>query len=123
VRTPVGDGSILTSDEPGFRADPGPTAPARLLPSGDAFFLLHGADRELLVPDAARRGELWTPRVWPGAILLGGEVRGVWRRANEVVTVEAWGRMSRAERDAIEAEAAGLPLPGVEGRITVRWDA
>jgi len=121
VRTPVGEGWILTSDEPGFRAEPGPTAPARLLPSGDSFFLLHGADRELLVPDAARRGELWTPRVWPGAVLLGGEVRGVWRRANEVVAVEAWGRMSRAERDAVEAEAAGLPLPGVEGRILVRW--
>ena len=121
VRTPVGDGWILTSDEPGFRAEPGPTAPARLLPSGDAFFLLHGADRELLVPDAARRGELWTPRVWPGAVMLGGEVRGVWRRANEVVAVEPWGRISRAERDAIEAEAARLPLPGVEGRIVVRW--
>jgi hypothetical protein len=121
VRTPVGEGWILTSDEPGFRAEPGPTAPARLLPSGDAFFLLHGADRELLVPDAARRGELWTPRVWPGAVLLGSEIRGVWRRANEVVAVEAWGRMSRAERDAVETEAAGLPLPGVEGRIVVRW--
>jgi DNA glycosylase AlkZ-like len=121
VRTPVGEGWILKSDEPGFRAGPGPTAPARLLPSGDAFFLLQGADRELLVPDAARRGELWTPRVWPGAVLLGGEVRGVWRRANEVVAVEAWGRMSRAERDAVETEAAGLPLPGVEGRIVVKW--
>ena len=30
----------------------GPAAPARLLPSGDAYFLLQGADRELLVPDA-----------------------------------------------------------------------
>ena len=53
--------------------------------------------------------------------MLGGEVRGVWRRANEVVAVEPWGRISRAERDAIEAEAARLPLPGVEGRIVVRW--
>ena len=29
--------------------------------------------------------------------------------------------MSRAERDAVETEAATLPLPGVEGRIVVRW--
>ena len=123
VRTPVGEGWILASDEPGFHTEPGPAAPARLLPSGDAFFLLQGADRALLVPDAARRGELWTPRVWPGAILLGGEVRGTWRRANETVTVETWGRTSRAERAAIEAEAAGLPLPGVEGRIVVRYEA
>jgi Winged helix DNA-binding domain len=121
VRSPVGEVWILASDEEGFRAAPGPAAAARLLPSGDAFFLLHGADRELLVPDAARRDELWTPRVWPGAILLGGEVRGVWRRADEVVTAEIWGRASRAERDAIAAEAAGLPLPGVDGGVTVRY--
>ena len=61
--------------------------------------------------------------MWPGAILLGGEIRGTWRRANEIVTVETWGRTSRAERAAIEAEAAGLPLPGVEGRIVVRYAA
>jgi hypothetical protein len=24
----------------------------------------------LLVPDAARRPQLWTPRVWPGAVLI-----------------------------------------------------
>jgi DNA glycosylase AlkZ-like len=123
VRTPVGDGWILRDDEAGFRVAPGPVAPARLLPSGDAFFLLQGADRELLVPDAVRRGELWTPRVWPGAVLVGGEVRGVWRRANEVVVVEMWGRASRAEKDAIEAEAAALPLPGLERAVSVRWGA
>lgn len=121
VRTPAGEAWILASDEPGFRAEPGPAAPARLLPSGDAFFLLHGADRALLVPDARRQSELWTPRVWPGAILLKGEVRGIWRRANEVVAVETWGKVSRAERDAIEAEAASLPLPGLEREISVRW--
>jgi len=38
-------------DEPTLRAAPGPVAPARLLPSGDAYLLLQGADRELLVPD------------------------------------------------------------------------
>jgi hypothetical protein len=121
VRTPVGDGWILASDEQGLQAEPGPAAPARLLPSGDPFFLLQGADRTLLVPDAARSSELWTPRVWPGAVLLGGEVRGIWRRANEVVAVETWGKVTRAERDAIEAEAASLPLPGLEREIRVSW--
>ncbi len=42
VRTPIGDAWILTRDEPTFRAVPGPAAPARLLPSGDAYFLLRG---------------------------------------------------------------------------------
>jgi Winged helix DNA-binding domain len=122
VRTPVGDGWILTRDEPAVRAAAGPTAPARLLPSGDPFFLLHGADRELLVPDADRRAALWTPRVWPGAVLVGGEIAGTWRRAHDTVTVETWRRLPRAARDAVEAEAASLPIP-VERSIVVRWDA
>jgi hypothetical protein len=122
VRTPVGDGWILASDEAGFRAGPGPAAPARLLPSGDAFYLLQGADRELLVPEPDRRPLLWTPRVWPGAVLVEGEIRGTWRRAGAVVTVEPWGTWSPGWRDAVEAEAAGLPLPGLEGKIAVRWE-
>ena len=122
VRTAIGDAWILTRDEPAFRADPGPPASARLLPSGDAYFLLHGADRELLITDGDRRAELWTPRVWPGALLMEGEIVGTWRRADEKVTVRAWRRLSRAARDAVEAEAASLPLPGVDGSITVRWE-
>ena len=123
VRTPLGDAWILTRDEPGFRADPGPVAPARLLPSGDAYFLLQGDDRALLVPGADHRSELWTPRVWPGAVLLDGEIRGTWRRAHDTVTVQTWGQPSRAARQAVEAEAAALPLPGIDGRIVVRWNA
>jgi winged helix DNA-binding protein len=123
VRTPIGDAWILTDDEGSFRAAPQPPAPARLLPSGDAYFLLQGADRELLVPDAARRATLWTPRVWPGAVLVGGEIVATWRRANADVTIETWRKLSAAERGAVEAEAAALPLPGVSGLIRVRWTA
>jgi hypothetical protein len=122
VRTPLTDGWILTSDEPTFRAAPGPAAPARLLPSGDAYFLLQGADRELLVRDAAARRELWTSRVWPGGLLVEGEIVGTWRRAQGIVTVRPWRRLSRAARDAVEAEAESLPLPGARGEIVVRWD-
>jgi hypothetical protein len=122
VRTPVGDAWILTRDEPTFRAAPGSVAPARLLPSGDAYFLLQGDDRELLVPDADRRRALWTPRVWPGCVLVNGEVVGTWRRAESTTTIQTWPRLSRAARDAVEAEAKSLPLPGIRGRIDVRWD-
>jgi len=122
VQTPIGDACILTSDEATFRAAPGPVAPARLLPSGDAYFLLQGADRDLLVPDANRRGALWTPRVWPGGLLVGGELAGTWRRADAVMTVQPWRRLSGAERDAVTAEAQSLPLPGIDKRITVRWE-
>jgi hypothetical protein len=121
VRTPLGDAWMLTRDEPVLRADAGPVAAARLLPSGDAYFLLQGEERALLVPKDEHRNALWTPRVWPGAVLLDGEVRGTWRRAHDTLTIETWGRASAAERQALEEEAATLPLPGVEGRVTVRW--
>jgi Winged helix DNA-binding domain len=122
VRTPVGDAWILTRDEPTFLATPGPVAPARLLPSGDAYFLLQGADRQLLVPDAERRRMLWTSRVWPGGLLVRGEIVGTWRRAHEVVAIQTWRRLSSAAREAVETEAESLPLPGVRGQIVTRWD-
>ena len=122
VRTPVGDAWILARDEPALRAAPGPAAPARLLPSGDAYFLLQGRDRELLVPDADRRAALWTSRVWPGAVLVQGEVVGTWRRSGATVMIQTWRRLSRAARDAVLAEAESLPLPDVGGRIAVRWE-
>jgi hypothetical protein len=122
VQTPVGAGWILTRDEATFRAAPGPVAPARLLPSSDAYFLLQGADRDLLVANADRRRALWTPRVWPGCLLVDGEIVGTWRRADATLTVQAWRRLSHAERESVAAEAASLPLPGIGGRIVVRWD-
>ena len=123
VRTPIGDAWILTRDEPGFREPPGPSAPARLLPSGDAYFLYWGAGRDLLVPDPAQRAELWTSRVWPGAVLVAGEIVGTWRRAQADLSIRAWRKLTRAERDAVETEAHALPLPGIEGQIAVRWDS
>jgi hypothetical protein len=122
VRTQVGDGCILTSDEPMLRARASPTAVARLLPSGDTYFLLQDADRELLVPDPAHRPLLWTSRVWPGAVLSGGEIVGTWRRAEGQVTIKPWRPLSRTQRDALAAEAESLPLPGLQGMIRVHFD-
>jgi hypothetical protein len=122
VRTPIGGAWILSRDEPVFRAAPSPAAPARLLPSGDTWFLLQGADRELLVPDGSQRRALWTSRVWPGALLIDGETVGTWRRAAHVLTIQPWRRLSRAQKEAVEAEAVSLPLPGVERALDVRWD-
>lgn len=122
VRTPIGEGWILARDEPGFREPPGPPAAARLLPSGDAYYLLQEADRELLVLDARRRDELWTSRVWPGAVLVAGEIVGTWRRAQANLSIQRWRRLTRAERDAVETEAQSLPLPGIQREIAVRWD-
>lgn len=121
VRSPIGDQWILASDEEAFRAPDGPTAPARLLPSGDAYFLLWGTDRALLVPDSAHRNALWTSRVWPGAVLVEGEVVGTWRRDGAIVTVDTWRSPTARQREAVEAEAASLPLPDLRSPISVRW--
>jgi len=122
VRTPLGDEWLLADDEAAMRAPETAPAPARLLPSGDAYFLLDGAERELLVPRADQRERLWTSRVWPGALLVAGEIRGTWRRAQHTVRIEPWGPLSRRAREAVESEARALPLP-VEREIEVAWSA
>lgn len=120
VGTPIGERWILAADEPAFRSADG-AASTRLLPSGDPYYLLQGDDRELLVPDAAHRSRLWTSRVWPGAVLLDGEIVGTWRRSGPEVTVSQWRALPRTEQEAVEAEAAALPLPGLTKPISVIW--
>lgn len=123
VRTPSGDAWLLGQDETALREPAAPAAPARLLPSGDAYTLgVTGEERALIVPDAACRRELWTPRVWPGGLLIAGEMVGTWRRAQEKVTVQTWKRLSRAARAAVLEEAESLPLPALTGPIVVHWD-
>ncbi len=121
VHTPLGDEWLLAEDEAAIRAAESAAASARLLPSGDAYFLLDGAERALLVPKAELRERLWTPRVWPGALLVDGEIRGTWRRAEHAVRIDSWERFSPQTRDAIEAEAAALPLPGIDRPIDIVW--
>src|ERR1051325_4371579 len=48
VRSPLGDEWLLAEDEAEMRAAHTADAPARLLPSGDAYFLLDGAERTIL---------------------------------------------------------------------------
>jgi Winged helix DNA-binding domain len=121
LRTRAGDAHLLADDEATMREPTAPAAPARLLPSGDSYWL-HGTatERALLVPDAKQRGELWTPRVWPGAVLVDGEIVGTWRRAKRTFTIEAWKKLPRAAKDAVVAEAESLPLPDA-GTTVVNW--
>jgi len=123
VRTPFGAAWALSRDEETMREPAAPPAPARLLPSGDAYTLgITKEDRALLLPDAAQRAELWTPRVWPGAVLVGGKVVGTWRRAQRTMTIQTWPRLSRAARDAVVAEAESLPLPDPGAGMAIRWN-
>jgi hypothetical protein len=121
ARSPTGEGHVLATDEVSFLADPSPAGGVRLLPSGDAYTLLQGADRHLLVPATRNQAALWTPRVWPGSLLIDGEIAGTWRRDQGRLTVEPWRHLSAGERTAVEVEAAAFPLPGLKGPIEVRW--
>jgi len=123
VLTPIGDAWILARDEDACRSAAGDPAPARLLPSGDPYLLLHGADRALLVDSAENRQALWTPRVWPGGILVRGEIVGTWRRTGSHLSAQTWRELTRAERASVEVEAQSLPLPGRSSGIAVRWRA
>ena len=121
VVTPIGKAFLLKADEPLLRAEPQHMAGVRLLPSGDTYFLLWDRERELLVPDARRRSELWTTRVWPGALLVDGEITGVWRRAHDKLSIDLWRPLTAVEREAVEAEARALPLPGLARTMSVSF--
>ena len=119
----VNDAHLLAADEEAIREQPEPAAPARLLPSGDSYWLHTTAhERALLVLNEKRRNELWTPRVWPGALLVDGEIVGTWRRAKRVLTIDTWKKLSAAARDAVVAEADTLPLPDPGEGMTVHWN-
>ena len=123
VRAPLGEARVLAQDEAAIREPVAPTKGVRLLPSGDAYTLgVTPAERALLVPNEKQRNELWTPRVWPGALLVDGEIVGTWRRAKRRLTIDTWRKLSGGARDAIVAEADTLPLPDPGEGMTVDWN-
>lgn len=113
--------SILPEDEAAL-ADAGPLPKGvRLLGPFDPYLQLR--DRELLVPDAAARKELWRIIGRPGGLLVDGEVQGAWRPRTKgrklEVTVTPWTTLTKAARQRTEAAAEelaafrGLTLAGV----------
>jgi hypothetical protein len=87
-----------------------PPAVTRLLGPFDLF--LQARDRETLVGDPARRKALWPTLGRPGAVLVDGEIAGLWRPrkagASLTVTVEPWTPFSPAVRDAVGEQAERL---------------
>lgn len=69
--------AVLAEDLPALLAASDGDRVVRLL--GPYDLLLQGRDRELLVPDPARRKALWPVLGRPGAVLAGGELVGTWR--------------------------------------------
>lgn len=108
-----GDGvEILAEDEAavGRARRAGAPSGVRLLGPGDPF--LGARDRELLVPDAHDRRDLWRPVGRPGAVLADGELVGSWRSevsgGHLAVTVRPWGAWRASLRHLVGEQAALL---------------
>ena len=95
----------------------GPVETVRLLPAGDPY--LASPDRALLVPEPRARSELWPKSVWPGALLVNGELVGTWRRQVGRVTVRTWRPLETEVKEAVEEEVSGMPIQSA--RKEVRW--
>jgi len=94
-----------------------PVETVRLLPAGDPYLV--SADRALLVPEPRFRSELWPKSVWPGALLVNGELVGTWRRQVGRVTVRAWRPLEPDVKDAVEEEVFRMPIESVTKEV--RW--
>ncbi|WP_199042613.1 winged helix DNA-binding domain-containing protein [Glycomyces salinus] len=94
----------------------------RLVGPYDLF--IQGRDRATILPDASRRKALWPVLGRPGAVVVDGEVAGVWRPRKSgkrfKVAVEPWRELSAPERGAVEDQAErlashrGAELTGVD---------
>jgi len=82
----------------------------RLLGPFDPWLQLR--DRELLVPDEARRKDLWRTLGRPGGVVVDGEVAGTWRPRSSgrrlSLLVEQWRPLTARERAGLDDQAERL---------------
>ncbi|MFC3743325.1 DNA glycosylase AlkZ-like family protein [Paractinoplanes deccanensis] len=102
-----------------------PAPGVRFVPPMDA--LLQARDRDVMVPDRARQKEVWRVLGNPGALLVDGEIAGVWRakmagRKRVDLTVTAFGKLPAARRKQIESEAAEVARARDVPEATVSFD-
>jgi len=101
-----------------------PTGVVRLLPAFDHYVVAAPRDRDAVLP-SDQRARVYRPQGWLSPVLLvDGRMAGVWAHERKgdrlVVAVEPFGRLARAERAAVEAEAAALAaFLGGELELTV----
>jgi len=111
----AGDLDVLTGAEP--------IEGTRLLPFDDPFTK---NDRELLVADEERRSHVFPPvgtsrGYIPGAVLVDGEIRGVWQRQQRKVTIHPWKKLPKRVVESVEAEALTVPISSTS-KPSVRWE-
>jgi hypothetical protein len=118
---------LVPANQTGLLRKPPDPDPVRLLGPFDPY--LQARDRNLLVPDKAVQKALWPVLGRPGALLVEGEVAGMWRTKTSgkklTITVEtfvpvprsAWRQVdAEAERVAQVRGAASVTVSAVGGR-------
>jgi hypothetical protein len=111
-----GKGWLLRRDEKAFSSPPEPPG-VRLLPGQDPY--LQQRDRATVLPREGDRRRLWKATRGPGAVLIDGEIVATWRARTKgtrlEVTIEPFGRLARAAREAISVEGDAIaPFRGAE---------
>ena len=95
----------------------------RLLPPWDPF--IQARDKAVLVPDPARRKEVWKMLGNPGVLLADGDIAGTWRTkgsgAKLAFTVTAFDPLRPAVREEAEAEAARVTAARGFEKHEVSW--
>jgi hypothetical protein len=111
IRYAAGPRYALTADVPELTLAGAPRGIRLLAPYEP---LLQSRDRDTLVPDAARRDEIWPGAGEPGVVLDGGVVAGLWRRRGSTLAITA---AQAVDHDAVLAEAR--PFADLSGCLEV----
>ena len=92
-----------------------------LVPPNDPY--LRQVDRTLLVPDSKQRQQVWKALSGPGALLVDGEVAGIWRyrRTEHEVSITAFASLAAAARTRAEKNAALIAEAAGDDRPMVTW--
>jgi hypothetical protein len=93
-----------------------------LVPPHDPY--LRQVDRTRLVPDRARRQQVWRAVSAPGALLVDGEVAGTWRhrRSERRLTVTPFEDLGPARRKAVAASAALVAEASGDDVPALAWE-
>ncbi|WP_445269418.1 winged helix DNA-binding domain-containing protein [Streptomyces sp. DSM 41634] len=84
------------------RPDPDTPAPPRFLPEFDNVLLSHADRTRVVAPEI--KGRTWTGNQAHCTLLVDGFVAGLWKLEGAVLTVELFGRVSKAQKEEIVAE-------------------
>lgn len=101
-------------------ADAPPASGVALLPPNDPY--LRQVDHTLLVPERARRQQVYRALSGPGALIIDGEVAGTWRyrRAHHAVAIEAFQPLTTKQKNAAQhrAQLTGTAMGDDQPSIT-----